>query len=1007
MGEKLVIGPINKGLKTDRTPFNIDNDSFPTLINAYQWRGRIKRKRGTSFLTRLRRFLGTTDAGTGIYTTTIAPGNIGVGYTSFVVGTEIFTDSGTAPNPTTLLTNGSGSGTLNRTTGALSITSTSNKNTAVNYYPGLPVMGLEDFYTTASDFLITVAFDTKYAYSIPVTTPFQAYSVSYYKNPATTTINGVTYTQKPASTPVVWNGQDYQQFWTTNYQGAMWATNGITVPFNTAGIGMQFKPITVVDNITTGPPAFADLTIIGHGLVVGDWVFVNEVTTTTGINFQTGFVTVVVSVDKVTVCFPYATIATAGTGGIAQYLTSSANSAKDCIRWYDGDPTVSGVPQTTTPTGLGWVNFSPPISQLEVSIADLPLKQYYLVGARVIFPFKDRIVFFGVVVQASNGSPIYLQDTIVYSQNGTPYYTASFTGSVTSSAVTFNPLLTPGFNPASVVTSQIATPNAYFADVTGFGGFQTVGVDQPITTVSSNEDVLIVGFQFLQARMTYTGNDIVPFNFFVINSELGSSSTFSAVNMDKGVITRGSRGFVITAQTGTQRVDLDIPDTVFEIKLPTNGRERVCAQRDYINEWIYFSYPNNQNPYVFPNQTLQFNYRDDSWAVFYETYTTYGTFRKQSGLTWATIGDVYDTWGTWTAPWNSGDSATLLQAEIIAGNAQGFVLVRDSGTDEGASGFISNIVAATNIVTAPNHMLNAGDYIIISGATGTIAAQVNNLVFSVVPIDANSFRLNPSVTTGTYTGSAVFTKMYIPYIQTKQFPVAWEMARKTRIGVQQYLFTRTDIGQITLLIFLSEDPNNAYNTMSSFNPVIPEAQGIDVSGVTNDGTIYSTVLYTCPESTNIGLTEINYNLNTPTARSQSQIWHRMNTSLIGDTVQIGFVYSDEQMRLMSKSGLVSTITGITTASPTVITANNALSVGTRIKIEGVVGMPNLNYNTTANNLYLVSAVSATTITILVDSTTFGTYVSGGTVTPVAPINQFLEVEFHSAILDLNVSQLLC
>ena len=48
MGEKLVIGPIDKGLKTDREPFNIDNDSFPLLINAYQWRGRVKRKRGTA-----------------------------------------------------------------------------------------------------------------------------------------------------------------------------------------------------------------------------------------------------------------------------------------------------------------------------------------------------------------------------------------------------------------------------------------------------------------------------------------------------------------------------------------------------------------------------------------------------------------------------------------------------------------------------------------------------------------------------------------------------------------------------------------------------------------------------------------------------------------------------------------------------------------------------------------------------------------------------------------------
>ena len=29
---------------------------------------------------------------------------------------------------------------------------------------------------------------------------------------------------------------------------------------------------------------------------------------------------------------------------------------------------------------------------------------------------------------------------------------------------------------------------------------------------------------------------------------------------------------------------------------------------------------------------------------------------------------------------------------------------------------------------------------------------------------------------------------------------------------------------------------------------------------------------------------------------QQQIWHRINTSLIGDTIQLGFTMSDSQMR---------------------------------------------------------------------------------------------------------------
>src|SRR5216684_1396026 len=141
MGEKLVVGPFNKGFRTDREPFVIDNDNFPTLVNAYQWRGRIKRKRGTVFLGRLNRFLGTTD-GSGNLTVTISPHPIDAGIISVVIGTDLFTDQGGA-SPVTMITNSSGMAVLDRTTGLLTITG-SQSSTNVFYYPGLPVMGLED-----------------------------------------------------------------------------------------------------------------------------------------------------------------------------------------------------------------------------------------------------------------------------------------------------------------------------------------------------------------------------------------------------------------------------------------------------------------------------------------------------------------------------------------------------------------------------------------------------------------------------------------------------------------------------------------------------------------------------------------------------------------------------------------------------------------------------------------------------------------------------------------------
>ncbi len=900
MSEKIVVGPINGGLRNGVKPFVIDDDSFPVLINAYQWRGRIKRKRGTSLLGRLRRFFNSLSSSynPGSTTTPLAAitgaaniltafslqtnGNIFPGSVTITVGANVYTDP--AMDGTLYLSGIPPSvGTINYATGAITIPSEAGNSASVsfNYYPDLPVMGLEDFVLTNSQFPGTIAFDTKYSYNILTVFPFSIYDVSFYKNLATATY--VSYVQKSIWTPTSWNGQDYQQFWTVNYQGALWATNGINVPFSTTNVGMQYKPIVTVTVIAGGPPATATLQITGHGLVVGDFVYVNEVLTTTGINFQTGYVITVTDANNVIVEFPNATIATNGSGGIAQYLTSRADVTKDSLRWYDGDPTNGSATLPVLSSTNGWVNFAPPLSRSNRSIANLPSAQYYLVGARMIVPFKDRLLFIGPVVQTSAAnSQIYLQDTVIYSQNGTTYYTSSFTGDPSLPTTVFNPILVP--------VNQTATAPSFWVDQTGFGGFITAGVDQPINTVSTVGDVLIMGFDSIQTRFVYSGNDIIPFNFFIINSELGSGSTFSTINMDKGSITRGDRGFIITSQVDCKRIDLQIPDEVFEIKLQTNGAQRLCAQRDFINEWIYFTYPLQAISYKFPTQTLQYNYRDDSWSVFRECYTTYGSFKKQDGFIWATVGLTFPTWSSWNQPWNA-SSSNLLQPKVIAGNQQGFVVVRDEGTEESVSLYIRNI--ATNIVTSPDHCLNEGDYIIISGVIGTLGAIVNDQIFSVnTPVTSTTFALNPTIGSGTYLGGGLIQRMYVPFIQTKQFPTAWNLARKTRLGVQQYLLSKTSNAQIQLLIYLSQNADDPYND----GPIIPDPN------TSNDSLIYSTVLYTCPESTNLGLTPFNINLNSVTASAQQQIWHRINTSLIGDTIQLGFTLSDDQMRDVDDNG---------------------------------------------------------------------------------------------------------
>jgi hypothetical protein len=1010
MGEKLVVGPINKGLRNDRTAFVIDNDSFPQLINAYQWRGRVKRKRGTSLLNRLQRFFNSAstsyNSGSATFNLVGGSGNLLTAFSlqangNIIPGSVKFTDSTasinyTDPSKNGTLTGGTG-GTINYATGAITVNGGGNdtiSTVSFLYFPDLPVLGLEELILPGMQFPGTLGFDTTYSYNIPSLFPYTTYDVSFYKNPAASApYNYPGYVRKTNTTPTSWNGQTYQQFWTANYQAALWATNGITAPFNITNIGMQYKPIVAVTVTAGGPPAIVNLQITGHGLVIGDFLFINEVVTTTGINFQTGYVTNVVDANNVTVEFPNATIATNGAGGIAQYLTNRSDVTKDCLRWYDGDPTNGSATAPVLNGNGGWVNFAPPLISNVANnfiIDDQPIAQYYLVGAVAIVPFKDRLLFFGPVIQTSAaGSQIYLQDTVIYSQNGTPYYTASFTGSPTAATTVFNPILTP--------VNQSASAAAYFEDVTGFGGFITAGFSNPITTVAPNEDVLLVGFTNRETRFIYTGNDIVPFNFFVINSEYGSSSTFSSITLDRGVLKVGSRGIILSSQIASERVDLEIPDQIFEFSLQNNGTQRVTAQRDFINEWAYFTYLTNESNssiYIYPNQTLQFNYRDNSWGIFNETYTTYGQFRRATGQTWATL--PYSSWAVWDDPWNAGTS-TLFQPQVIAGNQQGFILFREVGTNEGTSLYIQSF--SGNLVTAPDHGLNDGDFIIITGCIGTIGAAVNGRIFEVSNPTENMFTINsvpiiPIV--GTYFGGGLITRMYVPSIQTKQFPVAWDMSRKTRIGPQQYLLSTTPLGQIELQIFLSQNSAMAGN----FGNVVP------ASNVSNNTLIYSDILYTCPESGNLGLTPANTNLQMQSdpvsgASDQQQIWHRMNTSLIGDTVQIGFTLSNDQMRSLVAASSTTPITGATQANPCVLSCTANVTAGSLVQITGVVGMTQLN-----GNNYSVVSSNGTTVTINVDSTSFAVYVSGGNLASLIMPNQFAEIELHSFILDVSPSQVL-
>ena len=174
------------------------------------------------------------------------------------------------------------------------------------------------------------------------------------------------------------------------------------------------------------------------------------------------------------------------------------------------------------------------------------------------------------------------------------------------------------------------------------------------------------------------------------------------------------------------------------------------------------------------------------------------------------------------------------------------------------------ITSVNHCLTAANPLTGDGDFIYIQGCLGT--TSINNVVAKVIDVqDVDTFTVDLEFPAGTYLGLGTFARLSQPLLQTKQFNFYWERGRQAILGTQKYLLDRTANGQATVNIYLSQDDTDVFN------------------GLNNNAVIYSQILYTCPESINIGLTPANTNLQMPTAASQYQIWHRFNTSLIGDT----------------------------------------------------------------------------------------------------------------------------
>lgn len=840
---RLVLGPLSGGLQTYDKPFYLNNEAFPVLDNALCWRHQLIKKQGSEQLGRLQINLATASMGATTITVTVSPASIAnpipPGISQFSVGSIVYSDATITAggDPIDLIaSNGNMTSTFDRTTGqAILNFAALGANTPVQFFPGLPVMGIENFESdnsplTPIDITNNVYFDTVYSY----------------------VFNSVIFTNnsfyKGTGSPVTWSGESFQQFYTSNYYRAMWVTNN--------NPGAQF--ITILD-ITPGNPTAFEVTAFTPPIIGTTFqVFLTEFQGTgASLVNNLSFTATVTGANTFTI--PVNTTELTLTNGAIQFLNlASPNGFGDGIRWYDGQG----------PGTLGFVNFAPPL--------DNTLTPTYLIGCRMIIPFGNRLLAIGSFEATSSQILSGLQGT--YFGNRIRYC------EVTSTPFYSNPV--PNGLPQPTPTTNVE-PNAWVSNIQGFGGFIDLDTTDRIISANITQGAMILGLEAEQRRMSITGIETDPFSLQVINPEFGTAGTHAFVPMDKGILTVGEYGFIITSSYDAQRFDIPIIQQIFQINPVQNAYERICGGRDFVNEVIYFSFNSifNQedtgsNPNTFPDTTLVYNYREKSFALWNETPTTYGLI-KLGQKTWSALTDI--TWETWNTPWNA-QTGVSNYPFVGMGTPQGFVLLKwaNPSTNDGSL-TIQNIVAVnanTFTITSVNHNLSSGMYLgfSLSGNSPSFIGRIANLGDAsdnspVALITVNFDLSNPATLPATIVpGTWEMSIVDQPFIQTKQFQMDWANARKTRIGAQKYFLDKTNDGEFTVEILGSQSPIPLNNSTVAF----PEPSLIS-----------SAIVRTRPDDS------LGINASQP---SQQQIWHRLASSAIGDTVQLQISFSDAQMR---------------------------------------------------------------------------------------------------------------
>lgn len=457
------------------------------------------------------------------------------------------------------------------------------------------------------------------------------------------------------------------------------------------------------------------------------------------------------------------------------FVTNFVNNAQNPIRYTDG---------------VTWTNFAPLITATDT-----------LYQARILVAYYGRLLALNVyegTTAGGYGGAVNIANRCRFSQLGSP----------------------------------IAV-DAWRSDQFGKGGFLDAPTNEAIIGATFIKNTLVIDFEQTTWQLRYVGEYGLPFIWERVSADFGSESTFSGVLFDNHRLAVGDKGITAANAAGVDRIDLDIPDQIFQFKNANNGVKRVFGVRDYQRELVFWNYPDAQTEaapgvsITFPNKVLLYNYRNNTWAIFRDSITAFGTFQLSGNITW----DSLDTfWDDEDITWDDFDSQSLFPA-ITSGNQQGFVHLYGYVTPDESSLTITSVDLTTTPIqlTSPNHNLQDGEIIYIQGlmfvnsSSGLpVSTSLNDTIYQVSVIDVDTisislwdfttqqygedFPFTPNPATSSYIGGGTIILFPKLNIRTKDINLFQTLGLQTKLSRIDFLMEATISAAMSVILFINASP---------------------------------------------------------------------------------------------------------------------------------------------------------------------------------------------------------